>query len=169
MAKISMDSTVDKLRWAILDAVSDDYEPMEMIVSSVETQVPGSNHRQVQDEVDRLLIESQLCTVGKTDISYGMTLKGCETWERLCGGFSDGPPNWVEYWTIDLDYQAGTGYVSAPSREACESALAKYTRPGITIDRASYVHAAIAEFQAKYYKRILGGHRIDFTFTIEAA
>ena len=164
-----MVAEIDKLRWAILDSLADDYESMEMIVPAVRTLVPDSDERTVSEQVGQLLLSGFVETVGKSEVSYGMTGQGCEVWEKYCTIFSEGPPDWSKSWTMDVDYTTGVGYVNGTSREVCESAIAKHAQPDIVIDTSSFKHTSIEGFKAKYYKKLKGGHRIDFRFQKKAA
>jgi hypothetical protein len=103
--------------------------------------------------------------MGEYDDWFGMTNQGCEVWEKHCTTFSYDPVDWSEMYTRHLYLKTGRGYVEGVSKEICESAIAE-TSPGIVIDSTSFKHSSIEGFDAKYYKRIKGGHRIDFCFTV---
>ncbi len=45
-----MNSSTDKIRWAIFDAVADDYESIDTIIASVQSEVPEADLQKIELE-----------------------------------------------------------------------------------------------------------------------
>ncbi len=163
-----MNSDIDKIGWAILDSLSDDYESFEMIAAAVRQIAPNADDNLIQQRIDELLISGLLRTMAKFENYYGMTTEGSAIWEEHTRMYSDEPIDWSKSWTLDVDHKTLKGHVCGTNRQVCESALAKHAGTDIVVDVSTLRHSSIDGFDAKYYKKIKGGHRIDFTFTIKA-
>ena len=160
-----MDQENKRLDWLILDALSDDIESIQQITAMVRPGEPTADATLIASQLARLLARDLVYDAHPPTGWYGMTELGCQLWERLATTFGDGPPDWSVAWVINFDLQAGRGSAVGVTKEVCESALRKHVRRDIVIDPSSFVHHPVPSFRAKYYKDIVGGHRIDFRFS----
>lgn len=165
-----------KLEWAILNSLSDDQECPATICTLVQDEVPDASWQDVLNALYRLhqsglieLTDGQLLrreilmseTKGNIDtpLWFGLTSTGCTAWES--GAKS--PIDWSGAWCGHLDYESQKGHVEGTTREVCLGALTRLSPDKkFQIDMASLSHSELSGFQAKYYKHLPGGHRIDF-------
>lgn len=71
--------------------------------------------------------------------------------------------DWTQYWRCGLDYKSKTGFVEGATRQACLARISGISLDNdFQIDMLSLEHSELQEFQAKYYKSLPGGYRINF-------
>ena len=167
---------MSKLEYTILDNLSDDLECPATICPEVQEEIRDASRQDVIDALCRLH-ESGLVALpdgtpldrealiaepeGNFDALYwfGLTASGCAAWEAG----SETPIDWSKMWSGRIDYEGRKGYVEGTSRDVCIAALPRLMPDKKEqIDMTSLSHSDISGFQAKYYKHLPGGHRIEF-------
>jgi hypothetical protein len=62
-----------------------------------------------------------------------------------------------------IDDKKGQGWIEGIAEKVCLEGLERLAQNALwQIDKTTLKHSAVDGFQAKYYKYIQGGHRIDF-------
>jgi hypothetical protein len=168
---------LSQLELAVLDNLSDDWECPATVCPEVQEEMPGASRQDVLNALCRLhqsgyikqmnggplnrealLAEAE----GNFDTShwFGLTPTGCAAWESG----AEPPIDWSEAWVRHLDYENRTGHIEGTTRDVCLAALPRLSpEKELQVDMTSLSHSDISSFQAKYYKRLPNGHRIDFT------
>lgn len=167
---------MSKLEWAILDNLSDDQECPATICPEVQEEIKDASRQDVIDALCRLHEAGLVALPDRTTLSrealiaeaegnfdtphwFGLTSSGCAAWEAG----SETPIDWSEMWSGHIDYESRKGYVEGTSQDVCITALPRLIPDNKQqIDMTSLSHSDISGFQAKYYKHLPGGHRIDF-------
>ena len=169
-------NNITKFEWCILDELSDDYECFASIYPNLLKDLPDTSSQDVQRGLYQLyksglieLMEGRLMQeedlMSETEKSFdtkywfGLTSTGCDAWESGAAP----PVDWSEAYTAHIDYKKQNGYIEGTTRKVCLRELNQLPiDKTFQIDMKSLSHSEIPGFQAKYYKYISGGHRIDF-------
>lgn len=170
-----------KLEWLILDSMADDVECVASIWPHVSEAMPGVQVAQLMQAIDGLCQQGCIRLAGDreytaqeflcspaddcgTDYWFGLTAAGCAWWEEHARQHSGTPIDWSAWVTSHVDFATQTGYIEGVSEQACHAGLPDVFYPVSRweIDRSTLRHSVIPGIQAKYYKYIAGGHRIDF-------
>lgn len=163
---------LSKNEWLILSSLSDDRE----CLSSIDE--PELSRTEMVELLEGLYKRGLICIESGTlferkklleepdkhwDTAYwfGLTEKGCKEWEAHSQQYSGQPVDWSSSWKGEFFDDKREGYIEGVSEKVCMQALENHLKDiPFTID--SIKHKEIDGFQAKYYKYIAGGHRIDF-------
>jgi hypothetical protein len=160
----------DRVYWAILDSLSDDFEAAPDILDYLTRLGISLSRFEIEQRLQELITRGSIRHHEADSKVYGLTTVGAATWETLGQTFSDEPIDWSKAWTLDVDMQEGKGSVTGVSMRACEIGVSQITRLlGVSILEGTSRHEIVPGFWAKYYKWIDGGHRISFEIDLTAA
>ena len=165
-----MTDPLDAIDWKILDALSDDREPIEQIVSNLQR---DSTPEELLDLDGRLgnLVRMGFVEASGMDLElYSLTSTGSATWERLATSYADEAIDWSRFWASHIEYKTHAGRISGTTEAVCMSALGRLSVAAkLDIDQSTIRHEPIEGFWAKYHKWLPGGHQITFRFRVKTA
>jgi hypothetical protein len=165
-----MTDPLDAIDWKILDALSDDYEPMEQIVSSLQRVSTPEELLELDARLSNLVRMGFVETSGTDFELYSLTSTGSATWERLATSYSDKAIDWSEFCASHIEYKTHAGRISGTTESVCMSALDRLSVAAkLEIDQSTIRHEPIEGFWAKYHKWLPGGHQITFRFQVKPA
>jgi hypothetical protein len=160
--------------WLVLSSLSDDWE----CLSSIEKpEVSRADMVELLEELygkglicvekglpfDRKILLEEPNEHWDTIYWFGLTENGCDAWEKYSQKYSEYPVDWSSSWKGSFWSDERGGYIEGVSEDVCKQALkSQLKNVPFTIDKNSIEHKNIEGFQAKYYKFIPSGHRIDF-------
>lgn len=171
-----MDKNTENLsrdEWFVLDSLADDWECLSSIdgpevskINMIELleglYVKGLISIKKGVPFDRKILLEEPDEYWDTIYWFGLTEKGCNAWERNSQKYNGEPVDWSLSWRSCFSPEEG-GYIEGISEKVCIQVLKDYLRQNpLKINWRSIAHKNIKGFQAKYYKFIRGGHRIDF-------
>ncbi len=170
---------ITELQWAVLAALADDYESPRSIYLLIQDRFPKITSTELASAITWLEAEQWLARMRVSGVSesdhlplvgealvreieeeswrfwFGLTKKGTQVWELHAEMYSGQPKDWSNAWRVST-YPNGRGLVEGVSRAACLEGLR-----GIGSWRL-LAEGHTDGFQAKYYKWIEGGYRIEF-------
>ncbi|HBC87378.1 MAG TPA: hypothetical protein DCZ94_10520 [Lentisphaeria bacterium] len=169
---------MDKIDWLILNELSDDFESMNQIYPLEKAM--QAKRRDIIDRIEILIQKGLIKLLNDVDFDketllaepenypgtefwFGLTEKGAGAFEKHAKKFDGSEIDWSGSYCIHRDFSDQTGYVEGTSEKVCLSSLSSILDDDEwIIDMTSLKHSDIPGFQAKYYKYLSGGHRIDF-------
>jgi hypothetical protein len=159
--------------WLVLSSLSDDWECLSSINKP---EVSRADMVELLDGLygkgliciekgvpfDRKILLEEPNEYWDTNFWFGLTEKGCQAWEDDSRKYGESPVDWRLSWKGCFSPEKG-GYIEGVSEKICEQILKDcLKRTPFKVSRKSITHKKIEGFQAKYYKYIPGGDRIDF-------
>jgi hypothetical protein len=164
---------LSKNEWLILESLANDWECLSTI------EEPDVSRTEKIELIERLYEKGLISILNNVpfdkknllkepdgfisnDYWFGLTEKGCEEWEKYSQKYYGSAINWDKSWKSCFSPEKG-GYIEGVSEQICVQILKDdFKHKSFSVDWKSAEHKNLEEFQAKYYKYLAGGHRIDF-------
>lgn len=173
---------LDKIDWTILNVLCFDYESIIQIYPLDE--YPEISRDEVIDRLYNLFKKGYVCLMNDKEFNieqiknepddceysefwYGITETGSEFWEENAERYAGIKIDWSDIWSEIIIYTEERGIIHATSPDTCLNRLKKCQEENkneIIIDFDSVRISKVKEFEARYYKIIKNGYRLEFRF-----